>query len=69
MNQDGARALLAGVLAADACAAHGLNLHTLSPTLTAASSGLLPTTASLGNPIDTTAGVSANVFSGASVPR
>ena len=52
-----------GVLAADACAAHGLHLFTPSPTLTAVLSGLLPTTASLGNPIDTTAGVSAGVFS------
>jgi acyl-CoA synthetase (NDP forming)/GNAT superfamily N-acetyltransferase len=51
-----------GVLAADACAAHGLRLSTPSSTLTSALSSLLPAAASLGNPIDATAGVSATVF-------
>jgi acyl-CoA synthetase (NDP forming) len=51
-----------GVLAADACAVAGLDLQPPSSTLRAALSSLLPATAALGNPIDTTATVSATTF-------
>jgi acyl-CoA synthetase (NDP forming)/GNAT superfamily N-acetyltransferase len=51
-----------GVLAADACAAHRLHVLPPSSTLRAALGTLLPPTASLGNPIDTTAAVSAMTF-------
>jgi len=51
-----------GVLAADACAAHRLHVQPPSSTLRAALASVLPATASLGNPIDTTAAVSATTF-------
>ncbi|QUQ64038.1 bifunctional acetate--CoA ligase family protein/GNAT family N-acetyltransferase [Kutzneria sp. CA-103260] len=51
-----------GVLAADQCAAHHLHVRPPSKTLRAALGSLLPATASLGNPIDTTAAVSAVEF-------
>jgi acyl-CoA synthetase (NDP forming)/GNAT superfamily N-acetyltransferase len=51
-----------GVLAADACAAHRLHVLPPSSALRAALGSLLPATASLGNPIDTTAAVSATTF-------
>ena len=50
------------VLAADACAAQRLHVLPPSSTLRAALGSLLPATASLGNPIDTTAAVSATIF-------
>ncbi|MFC0432077.1 bifunctional GNAT family N-acetyltransferase/acetate--CoA ligase family protein [Kutzneria buriramensis] len=51
-----------GVLAADACAHEGLHVVPPSPALHSAFSRLLPATASLGNPVDTTAAVSADTF-------
>jgi len=51
-----------GVLAADACAAQELRVVQTSSTLRVALGSLLPATASLGNPIDTTAAVSATTF-------
>jgi acyl-CoA synthetase (NDP forming)/GNAT superfamily N-acetyltransferase len=51
-----------GVLAADACAREGLHVVPPSPTLRHAFSRLLPATASLGNPVDTTAAVPADTF-------
>jgi acyl-CoA synthetase (NDP forming) len=53
-----------GVLAADACAAHGLTMTALAQETTATLAGLLPATASLTNPVDTTAVVSDEVFAG-----
>ncbi|HVV29462.1 MAG TPA: GNAT family N-acetyltransferase [Mycobacteriales bacterium] len=52
----------AGVLAADACARHGLLLPELSGATTEALRETLPGQASLRNPVDTTAGVNAEVF-------
>jgi acyl-CoA synthetase (NDP forming)/GNAT superfamily N-acetyltransferase len=52
----------AGVLAADACARHGLNLPELSEHTHATLEQLLPPHASLHNPIDTTAGADAVTF-------
>jgi acyl-CoA synthetase (NDP forming)/GNAT superfamily N-acetyltransferase len=52
----------AGVLTADACARHGLGLPELSECTRATLRQLLPTQASLHNPIDTTAGVDAATF-------
>jgi acyl-CoA synthetase (NDP forming)/GNAT superfamily N-acetyltransferase len=52
----------AGVLAADACARAGLELPALAPETRAELNRLLPATASLANPVDTTAGVSADTF-------
>lgn len=52
----------AGVLAADACATHGLSLPELSERTHAALRALLPPPASLHNPVDTTAGVDAATF-------
>ncbi|MFL6072097.1 MAG: GNAT family N-acetyltransferase [Mycobacteriales bacterium] len=51
-----------GVLAADACAAYGLTMTALDPATTATLAGLLPATASLANPVDTTAVVSDEAF-------
>lgn len=51
-----------GVLAADACAVAGLHLQPPSSTLRAILGHSLPATASLGNPIDTTAAVPAATF-------
>ncbi|AHH96934.1 bifunctional GNAT family N-acetyltransferase/acetate--CoA ligase family protein [Kutzneria albida] len=53
-----------GVLAADACAQQGLVLADPSPGLTARLTELLPAQACLGNPVDTSAGVSPSVFAG-----
>ena len=52
----------AGVLAADACAEAGLELPTLAPATLRALADLVPPTASCANPVDTTAGVSAETF-------
>jgi acyl-CoA synthetase (NDP forming) len=52
----------AGVLAADACAMHGLSLPEPSERTHAALRSLLPPPASLHNPIDTTAGIDATTF-------
>lgn len=52
----------AGVLAADACAEAGLELPTLAPATRRALADLVPPTASCANPVDTTAGVSAETF-------
>jgi acyl-CoA synthetase (NDP forming) len=52
----------AGVLAADACAEAGLVLPTLSERTLEALRALVPSHASLANPVDTTAGVSDEVF-------
>lgn len=52
----------AGVLAADACARHGLTLPDLNDTTVDALRALLPDQASPHNPVDTTAGVDAPVF-------
>ena len=52
----------AGVLAADACARHRLLLPPLSEPTLAVLRELLPPTASLDNPVDTTAGVDASTF-------
>ncbi|MTD54593.1 bifunctional acetate--CoA ligase family protein/GNAT family N-acetyltransferase [Amycolatopsis pithecellobii] len=52
----------AGVLAADACARHGLTLPDVRDETEAALRALLPGQASLRNPIDTTAGVDAETF-------
>jgi len=52
----------AGVLAADACAANGLTLPTLSGPTLAELRALTPAHAGLANPVDTTAGVSDEVF-------
>jgi acyl-CoA synthetase (NDP forming)/GNAT superfamily N-acetyltransferase len=51
-----------GVLAADACVRHGLNLPELSEPTRATLRQLLPPHASLHNPIDTTAGIDAARF-------
>ncbi|WP_027936392.1 bifunctional GNAT family N-acetyltransferase/acetate--CoA ligase family protein [Amycolatopsis sp. ATCC 39116] len=52
----------AGVLAADACARHGLKLPDLSPGTVSRLRELLPAQASVRNPVDTTAAVTAEVF-------
>ncbi|MPZ78974.1 MAG: GNAT family N-acetyltransferase [Actinophytocola sp.] len=52
----------AGVLAADACVHNGLVVPRLSQMTQVALAELLPAQASLGNPIDTTAGVDAATF-------
>lgn len=52
----------AGVLAADACASSGLVMPDLSAETRAALAALVPSTASLANPVDTTAAVSAATF-------
>ncbi|GAA5162205.1 bifunctional GNAT family N-acetyltransferase/acetate--CoA ligase family protein [Pseudonocardia eucalypti] len=54
-----------GVLAADACARHGLVVAPLSEVTRARLARLLPATASVGNPVDTTATVSAETFADA----
>lgn len=51
-----------GVLAADACASQGLQLSELSETTRAQLAALLPATAALQNPVDTTAGVRDDTF-------
>jgi succinyl-CoA synthetase alpha subunit/GNAT superfamily N-acetyltransferase len=51
-----------GVLAADACVHNGLTLPTLAVATRDALARLLPAEASLGNPVDTTAGVDAATF-------
>jgi acyl-CoA synthetase (NDP forming)/GNAT superfamily N-acetyltransferase len=52
----------AGVLAADACARAGLVLTDLSAATRAAVTALLPPTASIANPVDTTAAVPVETF-------
>ncbi|HET8643822.1 MAG TPA: GNAT family N-acetyltransferase, partial [Pseudonocardiaceae bacterium] len=52
----------AGVLAADACAAHRLVLPPLAEATVARLRDLLPATASTANPVDTTAGVDGEAF-------
>ena len=52
----------AGVLAADACAAHRLVLPPLAEATVARLRDLLPATASTANPVDTTAGVDGETF-------
>ncbi|MCP2261234.1 Acyl-CoA synthetase (NDP forming) [Streptoalloteichus tenebrarius] len=52
----------AGVLAADACARHGLDLPELDPRTRDALRRLVPDHASVANPVDTTAGVTDEVF-------
>ncbi|TNC24807.1 bifunctional acetate--CoA ligase family protein/GNAT family N-acetyltransferase [Amycolatopsis alkalitolerans] len=52
----------AGVLAADACARHGLTLPDIRDETRSALHALLPEQASLHNPVDTTAGVGADLF-------
>jgi acyl-CoA synthetase (NDP forming)/GNAT superfamily N-acetyltransferase len=51
-----------GVIAADACAANGLGLPDLTDQTRQTLTTLLPATASLLNPVDTTAGVKDDVF-------
>ena len=55
----------AGVLAADACIEAGLAVATLSHTAQARLAAILPASAELGGPVDTTAAVSAEAFGGA----
>ncbi|TVT13583.1 acyl-CoA synthetase, partial [Amycolatopsis rhizosphaerae] len=52
----------AGVLAADACARHGLELPELAESTSAALRAVLPAQASVHNPVDTTAAVDAALF-------
>jgi acyl-CoA synthetase (NDP forming)/GNAT superfamily N-acetyltransferase len=52
----------AGVLAADACAAAGLELPELAPGTRETLAALVPPTASLANPVDTTAAVPVDAF-------
>ncbi len=51
-----------GILAADACDAHGLELAQLSPDTTAQLRALLPSAASVGNPIDMIASATADQY-------
>jgi acyl-CoA synthetase (NDP forming)/GNAT superfamily N-acetyltransferase len=55
----------AGVIAADACAAAGLELPTLSAATRDRLAALLPGAAATANPVDTTAGVDAATFAAA----
>lgn len=55
----------AGVLAADACARHGLELPTLSQGSRESLRDILPAAASIANPLDTTADVSDSAFAAA----
>ncbi|MEO3827646.1 hypothetical protein [Actinomadura sp. B10D3] len=52
----------AGVLAADACADAGLTVPLLGPATRRRLSAALPAYAAVGNPVDTTAAVSAELF-------
>ncbi|MDR2985945.1 MAG: GNAT family N-acetyltransferase [Nocardiopsaceae bacterium] len=52
----------AGVLAADACGDSGLSLAPLAETTRQRLEELVPAGAAIGNPVDTTAGISANTF-------
>ena len=52
----------AGVLAADACGDHGLQVATLSRSVQRKLNGLLPPGAAVAGPVDTTAAVSADAF-------
>jgi acyl-CoA synthetase (NDP forming)/GNAT superfamily N-acetyltransferase len=52
----------AGVLAADACGDSGLSLAPLAETTLQRLGELLPAGAAIGNPVDTTAGISASTF-------
>jgi len=52
----------AGVLAADACGDHGLEVAKLGPATRRRLSGLLPDGAAVAGPVDTTAAVTADVF-------
>ena len=51
-----------GILAADACEAHGLKLGTLSPQTVAALRTFLPSAASVGNPVDMIASATADQY-------
>jgi acetyl coenzyme A synthetase (ADP forming)-like protein len=51
-----------GILAADACTAHGLEITTLSDRTTAALRAFLPASASVGNPVDMIASASAGQY-------
>jgi acetyl coenzyme A synthetase (ADP forming)-like protein len=51
-----------GILAADACEAHGLTLGTLSPPTVGALRAFLPAAASVGNPVDMIASASAQDY-------
>ena len=55
----------AGVLAADSCVEAGLAVATLSHTAQARLAAILPASAALGGPVDTTAAVSAAAFGAA----
>jgi acetyl coenzyme A synthetase (ADP forming)-like protein len=51
-----------GILAADACAAHGLELAALSDATTSALRSFLPAAASIGNPVDMIASATADQY-------